>query len=491
MRLLFLSILTLFSFISSAQLMNNEGLFYVAEGAVVAVKGTDFHNAGVVRHKGYLLVDRHIHNDALWKCDSIAKNTIEFGGNWFNDSNFNPGFGQVNLIGNNQTIGGSKSTNYYGISLLGAPLSVKSLVANITVEDKLDLNNAELACRQSSATMNLKSKEIARSKGFVSTLIDGRLNREFQDKKNTFSFFPLGYNDRGKVIMKPIVVVKTDSGTFRTAFLYDNASIYGMNTNSLDDSLCTVNDEYFHIVGSDHNSKSSFGLVTGDEYSWSKLGNWKGPWTKITNSSYQDFGKEEAFGVRDYTVGDDQPIVLATERPFIDIVEELVYVPYKDTYEIKTKHYSPEHSTLLWSPPDHLSCDDCPNPIYTAGLPGLYTVEIDNSFGCTASDTIRIQVVRGKGDENPTLIPNAFSPNFDGLNDIFLPHLYSFEELVNLTIYNRWGQKIYEGTEGWDGTFMGKPVQLGSYLYKVEIKELIKNGYHRNIHLSGILTIIR
>ncbi len=59
-------------------------------------------------------------------------------------------------------------------------------------------------------------------------------------------------------------------------------------------------------------------------------------------------------------------------------------------------------------------------------------------------------------------LPNAFTPDEDGINDIF-------GEGAELTIFNRWGQKVYEGTSGWDGTFNGKKVSPGTYYYLLNI----------------------
>ena len=98
-------------------------------------------------------------------------------------------------------------------------------------------------------------------------------------------------------------------------------------------------------------------------------------------------------------------------------------------------------------------------------------------------DTIRFIVTRGK--DNPTLIPNAFSPNNDTRNEVWRPYLYSFEKLVKMQIYNRWGEKLYEGSEGWDGYYMGKPVQMGAYLYMIEIEEALAYGKIKRNYHSG------
>lgn len=72
------------------------------------------------------------------------------------------------------------------------------------------------------------------------------------------------------------------------------------------------------------------------------------------------------------------------------------------------------------------------------------------------------------------LMPNAFSPNGDGINDIYKPKDgYRNIEEFHAYIYNRWGQKLYEWTDpatGWNGTYRGKPVKEGVYFCLVKAK---------------------
>ncbi len=76
-------------------------------------------------------------------------------------------------------------------------------------------------------------------------------------------------------------------------------------------------------------------------------------------------------------------------------------------------------------------------------------------------------------------IPNAFTPNGDGINDIFL-------EGMDLTIVNRWGQTMYMGTKGWDGKYHGQKVSPGTYYYILKVKDLNKV----TTVLKGAVTII-
>ncbi|MBT6834532.1 MAG: T9SS type B sorting domain-containing protein [Bacteroidetes bacterium] len=85
--------------------------------------------------------------------------------------------------------------------------------------------------------------------------------------------------------------------------------------------------------------------------------------------------------------------------------------------------------------------------------------------------------------------PNSFTPNNDGINDIFLPKGLFVSE-YKLTIYNRWGEKLFESSDikkGWDGSFKGKTCPLGTYYYS--IKAIGVNGEGKE--LNGSLTLLR
>ncbi|MBT7826062.1 MAG: T9SS type B sorting domain-containing protein [Bacteroidetes bacterium] len=86
-------------------------------------------------------------------------------------------------------------------------------------------------------------------------------------------------------------------------------------------------------------------------------------------------------------------------------------------------------------------------------------------------------------------IPNSFTPNGDGVNDIFLPKGIFISE-YNIQIFNSWGEKVFESdklSEGWDGSFRGKTCPLGTYYYSIRAKGA--NG--KSKELSGSLTLLR
>jgi len=102
------------------------------------------------------------------------------------------------------------------------------------------------------------------------------------------------------------------------------------------------------------------------------------------------------------------------------------------------------------------------------GQSTVYVIVTNN--GCTnSSDTIPVTV-------KP--FPTAFTPNGDGKNDIFLKGL-------NLEVFNRWGQLLYKGVDGWDGTYNGKKVSPGTYYYIVTLIGLDNS----KTELKGSVTI--
>lgn len=123
---------------------------------------------------------------------------------------------------------------------------------------------------------------------------------------------------------------------------------------------------------------------------------------------------------------------------------------------------------------------------------GKYFVSVTDFNGCTASDTINIS----SNCSNDIWLPNAFTPDGNGINDVFYvrgnPSNTTIERFI---IFNRWGNKVFEAnnilpddiTSGWNGTFKGKVDQLEVYGYEVVAK--FANGEKRT--LKGNVTLIK
>ena len=136
--------------------------------------------------------------------------------------------------------------------------------------------------------------------------------------------------------------------------------------------------------------------------------------------------------------------------------------------------YSPNTATWNWTPTNGLSCTACAQPVVTPRFNTTYTVSFVDSNGCRNTDTINVVVVCTDGN---IFIPNTFSPNRDGSNDIFYPRGKGIDRIQVLRIFNRWGEIVFEKSNfpvndagyGWDGSYKGKEPQPGVYVYQVEL----------------------
>ena len=145
--------------------------------------------------------------------------------------------------------------------------------------------------------------------------------------------------------------------------------------------------------------------------------------------------------------------------------------------------------SYFWYPSETLSRDDIYNPVATPDETTTYVVEVSNAAGCMASDTVQVVVKNPDCDEPFIFVPSAFTPNGDGYNDVLYVRGYAIESLT-FTVFNRWGQKLFETTnplEGWDGTFNGQPLPPDTYGYYVDIK--CYNG--GTFFKKGSVTLIR
>jgi gliding motility-associated-like protein len=121
--------------------------------------------------------------------------------------------------------------------------------------------------------------------------------------------------------------------------------------------------------------------------------------------------------------------------------------------------------------------------------PGDYTVTVNDTKNCAVTQTYDV-VVGSKDCGTPVIyIPNAFSPNGDGNNDVLLVRGRGISNL-NLVIYDRWGNKVFETidqTIGWDGTYKNLPLAAAIFGYTLEA--VLSSG--EKITRSGNITLVR
>jgi len=119
-------------------------------------------------------------------------------------------------------------------------------------------------------------------------------------------------------------------------------------------------------------------------------------------------------------------------------------------------------STYVWNPAQGLNSNTCFDPVASPTVNTTYTLVVTSDSGCSAQQTITIDVNCGN-----IFIPDAFSPNNDGQND----YLYVRGDCIKsmqFEIFDRWGNKVFETTDQgipWNGMFNGKAANTGSYVY--------------------------
>ncbi len=133
----------------------------------------------------------------------------------------------------------------------------------------------------------------------------------------------------------------------------------------------------------------------------------------------------------------------------------------------------------LWTPTNDLSCSNCALPTATIKKDISYIVKATTAFGCSASDTINIKVFC---ENSQLFIPNTFTPDGDGLNDILMVRGTGIVSVKYFRIFNRWGELVFERTNfapnnisfGWNGKVKGIVGPPDVFVYTAEV--ICENG---------------
>lgn len=180
-----------------------------------------------------------------------------------------------------------------------------------------------------------------------------------------------------------------------------------------------------------------------------------------------------------YIAGGIYNVILISEnvRNCVDTVMKQIFVenfvPFAgdDTIIVKGEqvHFNATGGIqYTWLPPDHLSDTNIYNPVGYFPDTGHYTyfLHVVSPYGCEGNDTMSVRVV----NQAAFLVPNAFTPDGDGVNDYFKPVSVGYRNLRYFRVFNRWGQNVYYTTElelGWDGTYKSKKADLGTYYWEI------------------------
>lgn len=143
----------------------------------------------------------------------------------------------------------------------------------------------------------------------------------------------------------------------------------------------------------------------------------------------------------------------------------------------------PVGSTFVWTPDTLVTDATAPNPTTSPTVTTWFTLTVTAPNGCVAMDSVLVTVV-------PTVkIPNGFTPNSDGRNDVWVIDFIELFPDCEVEVYNRWGEQLFRSvgyTQPWDGKYRDGFVPVGTYYYVIELNdERFPEPY------TGPLTVIR
>lgn len=149
-------------------------------------------------------------------------------------------------------------------------------------------------------------------------------------------------------------------------------------------------------------------------------------------------------------------------------------------------------SRYNWDPPQYLSCATCLDPVARVPYTNSFVLTGQNEYECISSDTVHIRMFT----DGPVHIPNAFTPNGDGLNDVlFVMASRDVEQVKDFSIYDRFGQRIFQQREvppndprfGWNGASRETTRGNSTFVYSVIVR--FRDG--REQQFRGTVTVIR
>lgn len=145
------------------------------------------------------------------------------------------------------------------------------------------------------------------------------------------------------------------------------------------------------------------------------------------------------------------------------------------------------NATYQWSPVRFLvTSNTLPNPSISATEQEQYLIRITVPNGCITVDTLLVRIHQTAN----IYVPNVFTPNGDGQNDILMPNLVGVTQLRFFRIFNRWGKLMFETAnigQGWNGKYNGVLQPLDTYTWSIE-------GYDKNnilVKRQGSITLLR
>ncbi len=142
-----------------------------------------------------------------------------------------------------------------------------------------------------------------------------------------------------------------------------------------------------------------------------------------------------------------------------------------------------------WQPANGLKNPTAASTVASPDGTTTYILTVTDQYGCTFVDTVTIHVLPVTCEEPYIFVPNAFTPDGDGKNDVLYVRS-RYAEDIYFAVYNRWGEKVFETTDinkGWDGNIKGEKADQGVYVYRLKVICFTGEIFEK----SGNVTLIR
>jgi gliding motility-associated-like protein len=294
-------------------------------------------------------------------------------------------------------------------------------------------------------------------------------NSTFGNTQNTIGYFPFGNTQVGLSVTSNLGCFSDT--VYKTFRLIKQPKInYGYN------DTCKYSPVHF--------SANELPVLIGiDQWHWS-FGD--GQQANTNNTSHT------------YTANGQYPIsiyCISVEGCSSDTLRDVVNIYGTDAFAGNDTIVAANQPVLLnasggisyeWSPPFGLNATNVANPIATVTADQTYYLKAYTPGGCESYDTVNIIIYKGPD----VYMPTAFTPNGDHLNDILTPFLVGMSKFNNFSIYNRYGQRVFNTTQmhkGWDGRFKGGYQPSGTYVWYIAALDFKGNPVFR----KGTVIIIR
>ncbi|HXS54477.1 MAG TPA: PKD domain-containing protein [Hanamia sp.] len=158
------------------------------------------------------------------------------------------------------------------------------------------------------------------------------------------------------------------------------------------------------------------------------------------------------------------PVVNAGEDKTINVGQQIQISPT----------VSSDVTNITWTPSTAIVSRDNQSITVAPTQSIEYTIEASNAGGCRAQDRVSVFVLCNNAN---VFVPNTFSPNGDGMNDVFYPRGSGVFKILNLKVFNRWGQIVYDrsninandASQGWDGTYKGNVLSPDVFVYVLQV----------------------